>query len=86
MKLKIMKTGNEIDVCFFNADSTTSEFSYIEMVNRLYNDKEAEEPIFEGDFTDDEKLSITSLISDINTKCLETTESFVNVSGFVDED
>lgn len=74
MKLKFIKQADEVDVCFINSDGEISEFSYVEMVNRLYNEKVVQIPIFEGDFSEAEKESMSSLMNEIETKCLESNQ------------
>lgn len=69
MMLKFTKNETIVNVEFIDKDDSTSEFSYIEMVKRLYEDKKAEDPEFAGEFTDEEKSSVVSLISDINEQC-----------------
>jgi hypothetical protein len=70
MKLKFTKKDTTVNVEFIEEDNSTYEFSYIEMVKRLFEDRIAEKPEIEGDFSEEERNSIMSLISDINEKCL----------------
>ena len=70
MKLKFTKKDTTVNVEFIEEDNSTYEFSYIEMVKRLFEDRIAEKPEIEGDFSEEERNSIMSLISDINENCL----------------
>ncbi len=74
MKLKFVKESETIDVFLLNSDGTTDGFSYVEMVNRLYLDKIAESPDFEGEFSDSDRESISSLFSEIGRKCFGADE------------
>jgi hypothetical protein len=92
MKLKFVKESDSVDVLLINSDGTFEGFSYIEMVNRLYLDKNIESPIFEGEFSDPERESISSLFSEISRKCFGddenieesvSTEDSINTEGQV---
>jgi len=81
MKIKFVKDSESIDVFLLNSDGSTDDFSYVEMVNRLYQDKNMETPDFEGEFSVPERESISSLFSGISRKCFgedETNEETEN--------
>lgn len=75
MKLKFVKESDSVEVAFVNSDGTFDGFSYIEMVNRLYIDKIIGFPIFEGEFSDPERESISSLFTEISRKCFGSDEN-----------
>lgn len=92
MKLKFVKDSDSVDVFFINSDGTFDDFSYIEMVNRLYLDKILESPDFVGEFSDPERESISSLFTEISRKCFGadenieesvSTEDSINTEGQV---
>ena len=45
---------------------STIEFNYVEMIKKFLKEKELEETIFEGDFSDDEKGKINEMVNKIN--------------------
>lgn len=45
---------------------STIEFNYVEMIKKFLKEKELEETIFEGDFSEDEKGKIYEMVNKIN--------------------
>lgn len=66
MKLKFSQKNDKVDVKIVEKDNTEIEFSYVKMIDRIYNDESIEEPIIEGDFSSEEESSILSLISEMS--------------------
>lgn len=67
MKLEFTKNDkHEITVLSVEGESKT-EFKYIDMINSLIKNKHIEEPELIGNFSESEKLSISSMINHINT-------------------
>ncbi|NLM18929.1 MAG: hypothetical protein GX217_02765 [Clostridiaceae bacterium] len=66
MKLKFSQKNDKVDVKIVEKDNTEIEFSYVKMIDRIYNDESIEEPIIEGDFSSEEEYSILSLISEMS--------------------
>ena len=68
MKLVFRKNEKqEISVLSKDGDNE-AEFNYIDMIKSLINVKQLEEPELDGEFSDSEKASISSMISHINNE------------------
>lgn len=66
MKLVFKKNEKqEISVLSRDVDNTT-DFNYIDMIKKLIDVKELEEPEFNGEFSDSEKDSVLTMINHIN--------------------
>ena len=57
---------------------STIEFNYVEMIKKFLKEKELEETIFDGDFTDDEKGKINEMVNKINLAIPKEDELVVN--------
>lgn len=57
---------------------STIEFNYVEMIKKFLKEKELEETIFEGDFSDDEKGKINEMVNKINLAIPKEDELEVN--------
>jgi len=45
---------------------STIEFNYVDMIKKFLKEKELEETIFDGDFSDNEKTKIKEMVEKIN--------------------
>lgn len=61
--------GN-ITISFKNG-TAYEEFSYSQMIIRLYADRQIDEPEMIGDFTDDERYSINELIKEMRSAVMD---------------
>lgn len=68
MKMVFSKEGDECKVSLRGTDGSESEFSYIKLIDMLYDERKLEEAEFGNDFTDEEKDSIGKLVFDINNR------------------
>ncbi|MBN1632425.1 MAG: hypothetical protein JW990_21920 [Thermoleophilia bacterium] len=66
MKLIFRKSDEEQISVWQSADGEEKKFSYSEMINTLIRSGELESPETIGDFTEDEKKSISSMVERIN--------------------
>lgn len=66
MKLVFRKNDEEQISVFESVDGEERPFSYTEMINKLIKSREMETPETSGDFTDEEKKSIKSMVERIN--------------------
>lgn len=57
---------------------STIEFNYVEMIKKFLKEKELEETIFDGDFTDDEKGKINEMVNKINMAIPKEDELEIN--------
>jgi hypothetical protein len=57
---------------------STIEFNYVEMIKKFLKEKELEETIFEGDFSDDEKGKINEMVKKINMAIPNEDELEIN--------
>lgn len=62
MKLRFDKDNNDNISVSFQNDSETEEFSYSEMVKKIFYDRTIEDPYINGNFTNIERDSIKELI------------------------
>lgn len=68
MKL-IFKKNEESEITVMQKTSGSEvEFDYVNMIKKLINDKNLEEPEIDGDFSESEKESIMSMVADINSE------------------
>lgn len=74
MKLKFYKEEDKDCVKIINQDGQELEFDYIEMIRYIFNDKRIEEADIDNQYSEEEKESIITLISDISS----TIETFFN--------
>lgn len=66
MRINFTKTEEDIEVCFIDESEKKTEFKYHLLVKDLFVNKKLEEPLLEGEFTQEEKDSIKKLIEEIN--------------------
>lgn len=66
MKWIFAKENEECNVRLQKADGSNIDFSYIEMIKELYEEKKFDLAEFEGDFSEAEKESVNLLIEEIN--------------------
>lgn len=66
MKLVFRKNDQEEIAVFQSFDGDERNFSYTDMIKVLLKDGVLEAPTVEGDFTEEEKRSIDSMVNDIN--------------------
>lgn len=68
MKL-IFKKNEESEITVMQkTNGSEVEFDYVNMIKKLINDKNLEEPEIDGDFSESEKESIMSMVADINSE------------------
>ena len=70
MKWILRKENNEYSIKIKKGEEEEKDFSYIEMIKELYENKELEPIEYEGQFSQSEKESVDELISDINRHVL----------------
>lgn len=71
MKIVFRKNEkHEISVVSKDGDGE-SEFSYISMIKKLIDNKQLEDPEFDGDFSESEKENVRSMISQINQEAVD---------------
>lgn len=76
MKLVFRKNEQEeITVALQLPDGTERNFAYTDMIKVLLEDGELEEPVVEGDFTEEEMRSIKNMVNDINKVTEETLKA-----------
>lgn len=66
MKWIFSKENEQCKIILQKTDGTKMDFSYVNMIKELYEEKEIEEAEFEGDFSEGEKESVKALIDEIN--------------------
>ena len=74
MKIVFKKDENSEITVFSKVDENEQDFSYVEMIKALIELKVLEEPEISGNFTDEERKSITSMITFINKEIGATEE------------
>lgn len=67
MKLKFYKEEDNNYVKIITKDGQDIEFNYIEMIRHIFNDKKIEEADIDDQYSEEEKASIRTLISDISS-------------------
>lgn len=67
MKLKFYKEEDNDYVKIVTQDGKELEFDYIEMIKYIFNDKKIEEADIDDQYSEEEKASIRTLISDISS-------------------
>lgn len=67
MKLVFIKDEEEKVTVYFKEGDNREEFSYSEMVKRLYDERTIENAELEGVFTSEEEDSINKLVEEIRT-------------------
>ncbi len=67
MKLKFYKEKDNDYVKIVTQDGKELEFDYIEMIKYILNDKRIEEADIDDQYSEEEKASIRTLISDISS-------------------
>lgn len=67
MKLKFYKEEDNNYVKIITKDGQDIEFDYIEMIRHIFNDKKIEEADIDNQYSEEEKASIRTLISDISS-------------------
>ena len=75
MKLIFIKDEEENIIVKFKDGDKKEEFSYSEMVKRLYDERIIETAELEGDFSPEEEDSINKLVEEIKKVILSKTES-----------
>lgn len=68
MKLIFKKNEQSEITVMQKTGGSEVEFDYVNMVKKLINDKNLEEPEIDGDFSESEKESIMSMVADINSE------------------
>ena len=66
MRWIFAKENEECNVKLQKTDGTNIDFSYIEMIKELYEEKRIDLAEFKGDFSESEKESVNLLIEEIN--------------------
>lgn len=66
MKWIFRKDNEECIVKVKSDEGQEYDFSYIEMIKELYENKKLEDVEFEGEFSENEKKSVDELVSAIN--------------------
>lgn len=66
MKLYFSKDDQDEIVVKMSTSTIQEDFSYVEMIKNLLNNNEFDETEFSGDFSDDEKSRIETMLSSIN--------------------
>lgn len=66
MKWIFLKENEQCKIILQKTDGTKMDFSYINMIKELYEEKKIEEAEIEGDFSEGEKESVKALIDEIN--------------------
>lgn len=66
MKWIFMKENEECKIRLRETDGTEVDFSYVEMIKVLYEEKKIEVAEFQGDFSEKERESVNLLIDEIN--------------------
>ncbi|NKB82825.1 MAG: hypothetical protein GKS05_13270 [Nitrospirales bacterium] len=74
MKIVFKKDENSEITVFSKVDDNEQDFSYAEMIKALIESKVLGEPEISGNFTDDERKSITSMITLINKEIGKTED------------
>jgi hypothetical protein len=75
MKLVFRKNDQEEVSVIQSFDGDKRNFVYTDMIKVLLADGGLEEPVVEGDFTEEEKRSINNMVSEINKVIKETLEA-----------
>tara|TARA_R110002074_G_scaffold284837_1_gene456580 strand:+ start:311 stop:568 length:258 start_codon:yes stop_codon:yes gene_type:complete len=85
MKLYFSKDDQDEIVVKMSTSTIQEDFSYVEMIKNLLNNNEFDETEFSGDFSDDEKSRIESMLSSINesiaSEIVEESGTSENASG-----
>ena len=66
MRWIFAKENEECNVRLQKTDGMNIDFSYIEMIKELYEEKRIDLAEFKGDFSESEKESVNVLIEEIN--------------------
>lgn len=66
MRWILRKENDECLIKVKKTDEEETDFSYIEMIKELYENKKLEPVEYEGEFSETEKESVNALINDIN--------------------
>ena len=72
MKWIFLKENEEYKIMLQKTDGTKIDFSYVDMIKALYEEKKMELAEFEGDFLEGEQESVNALVNEIN----KITENF----------
>jgi len=75
MKLVFRKNDQEEITVLQSFDSDERDFVYTEMIKVLIENGKLEDPVVEGDFTDEEMRSINNMVNEINKVTKETLEA-----------
>ena len=81
MKLVFRKNEQEEITVLQSFDGDEHNFIYTDMIKVLLKDGELEEPVAEGDFTDEEMRSINNMVSEINKVTRETLKASAGTDG-----
>ena len=81
MKLKFFKEEDNDYVKIVTQDGKELEFNYIEMIRHIFNDKKIEEADIDDQYSEEEVVSIKTLISDIS----KTIETLFNTKEIKDD-
>ncbi|MCY4560974.1 MAG: hypothetical protein OXC03_01390 [Flavobacteriaceae bacterium] len=77
MKLYFSKDDQDEIVVKMSTSTVQEDFSYVEMIKNLLENKEFDDTEFTDDFTDDEKTRIETMLNSINASIV--TENDVEV-------
>ncbi len=75
MKLVFRKNDQEEITVLQSFDSDERDFVYTDMIKVLIGDGKLEEPVVEGDFTEEEMRSINNMVNEINKVTKETLKA-----------
>lgn len=81
MKLVFRKNEQEEITVLQSFDGNEHNFIYTDMIKVLLEDGELEEPVVEGDFTNEEVRSINNMVSEINKVTRETLKASAGTDG-----
>ena len=74
MKWIFSKENEQCRIILQKTDGTETNFSYIDMIKEIYEQKKIEEAEFKGEFSEGEKKSVKALIDEINRHTKEFFE------------
>jgi len=74
MNLKFVKDDNKVSVTI-HGDGDDATFSYPEFIKRIYLSRNLDDSQFSGDFSSEEKQSISDLIAEIVSTVLQQEET-----------
>ena len=66
MKWIFSKENDQCNIIIQKTDGTKIDFSYIDMIKELYEERKIEDAEFKGNFTKEEQESVIELVNEIN--------------------